>query len=95
MHGFLSFYEVMTTGNLAIDDSLAFLSSQWEEEERVMVGFQVIDREAPSGFSRVREEIEAHVAAAYLLSIQFTQLFHTFVEQADGFFQSEISNEAE
>ncbi|EZH67543.1 hypothetical protein DH09_06325 [Bacillaceae bacterium JMAK1] len=95
MHGFLSFYEVMTTGNLAIDDSLAFLSSQWEEEERVMVGFQVIDREAPSGFSRVREEIEAHVAAAYLLSIQFTQMFHTFVEQADGFFQSESDHEAD
>ncbi|GAK11146.1 alpha/beta hydrolase [Geomicrobium sp. JCM 19039] len=89
MHGFLSFYEVMATGNTALNDSLAFLENEWAGDREATVGFRVIDREPPSGWARVKEEIEAHAAAIYLLSIQFSNVFNQMAEQADGLFQPE------
>jgi acetyl esterase len=67
MHGFVSFYEVMQSGQYGLQEAASFLRHAHDDSLQVTDPFQLQVRQPPQGFDRVRDQTEAFAIAAYLL----------------------------
>ncbi|WP_018922340.1 alpha/beta hydrolase [Salsuginibacillus kocurii] len=68
MHGFVSFYEVMKSGEQGLLQTSQYLQRIVAEEEDLgSEEFLVQVQEPPTGMERVREEAEAYAIAAFLI----------------------------
>ncbi|WP_078596830.1 alpha/beta hydrolase [Evansella clarkii] len=67
MHGFVSFYEVMQSGQYGLQEAASFLRHAHDDTLQVTDPYQLQVRQPPQGFDRVRDQTEAFAIAAYLL----------------------------
>ncbi|SDH05129.1 acetyl esterase [Alteribacillus persepolensis] len=67
MHGFVSFFEVMKSGEMALNESELFLDKAAADEIVYDDEFSLTVQKVPAGMQRVREEAEAFAIAAFLV----------------------------
>lgn len=67
MHGFISLYQIMKSGDSALQDSVRFLKETEHNKVSVQEEYELTVKHAPSGWDRVKEEAEAFVIAAFLV----------------------------
>ncbi len=67
MHGFVSFYEVMQSGQYGLQEVSSFLRHANNDTLHVATPYHLQVRQSPQGFDRVRDQTEAFAIAAYLL----------------------------
>ena len=67
MHGFVSFYEVMQSGQYGLQEVSSFLRQANQGTLQVPEPYQLQVRQPPQGMDRVRDQTEAFAIAAYLL----------------------------
>lgn len=66
MHGFISLFEMMKSGELALEQTARFLEGAYHMEE-VPMAYEWTVQETPQGIVRLREEAESFFIAAFLL----------------------------
>lgn len=74
MHGFVSFFEVMQSGNYALNDTAAFLNEAFADE-RVNKPYQLTYFNQGNLTSSLRDELEAYTIGSYLISKQALSMF--------------------
>ncbi|MFZ4452361.1 alpha/beta hydrolase [Salibacterium aidingense] len=67
MHGFVSFFEIMSSGNSALQNSAEFLQEADTTSVKAKKEYNVTIQNGPSGFSRFKEEAEAFAIGAFLV----------------------------
>lgn len=67
MHGFVSFYQVMKSGDTALNQTAAFLSQAEKEDWQKKEQYELVIQDTPEGWGRVKEEVEAFAIAAFLV----------------------------
>ncbi|MFB5661757.1 alpha/beta hydrolase [Alteribacillus sp. HJP-4] len=67
MHGFVSFYEIMKSGDRALTESARFLQTASQGETTTDEKYAVKNQHGPGGFVRMREEAEAFAIGAFLV----------------------------
>ncbi|RSL33491.1 alpha/beta hydrolase [Salibacterium salarium] len=67
MHGFVSFYEVMGSGNMALQESAQFLKKADDETPQPSKNYELRIEEGSSGFKHFKEEAEAFAIGAFLV----------------------------
>ncbi|PSL50595.1 acetyl esterase [Salsuginibacillus halophilus] len=67
MHGFVSFFEVMESGQQGLQDTSQFVQRMTAEEPEHDEVFAIQSKSQPSGMERVREQAEAYAIAAFLI----------------------------
>ena len=67
MHGFVSFFEVMQSGQYGLQEVSSFLRQANQGTLQVPEPYQLQVRQPPQGMDRVRDQTEAFAIAAYLL----------------------------
>ncbi|MBU9711405.1 alpha/beta hydrolase [Evansella tamaricis] len=67
MHGFISLYEIMKTGQYGLQEATTFLRQSNQGTLQTTSPYQLQIKQTPQGFDRVRDETEAFAIAAYLL----------------------------
>ncbi|MDQ0255188.1 acetyl esterase [Evansella vedderi] len=67
MHGFVSLYEIMQSGQYGLQEVSGFLRQAHQGTLQTPDPYQLQVRQPPQGFDRVREQTEAFAIAAYLL----------------------------
>ncbi|MBU9720067.1 MULTISPECIES: alpha/beta hydrolase [Bacillaceae] len=75
MHGFISLYEVMQTGQYGLQEVSAFIRQANQDSLHITTPYQLQVRQPPQGFDRVREQTESFAIAAYLLGRTGVNLF--------------------
>ncbi len=73
MHGFISFYEIMTLGRHGLDQTVAFLNDILAEEKQIKKDFQQHLISRPKGFKKVRDTLEAYAIAVFLVYQELTK----------------------
>ncbi|WP_158735413.1 alpha/beta hydrolase [Alteribacillus sp. YIM 98480] len=67
MHGFVSFFEIMKSGEMALNESALFLTKASDESIPLENEYKLTVQKAPAGLNRVKEEAEAFAIAAFLV----------------------------
>lgn len=67
MHGFVSFYEVMKSGQYGMREIASFLNKAHSGNLHIQNDFHLQVKETPEGFDKVRDQTEAYAIAAYLI----------------------------
>ncbi|MFB4165948.1 alpha/beta hydrolase [Alteribacillus sp. JSM 102045] len=67
MHGFVSFFEIMKSGEMALNESALFLTKAADETITGEEEYKLTVQKAPAGLNRVKEEAEAFAIAAFLV----------------------------
>lgn len=75
MHGFVSFYEVMSSGNQALQESAQFLEKVENDTIDTTENYDVSVKKGPRGFKRFKEEAEAFAIGAFLVGKSMIKLF--------------------
>ncbi|MDQ0299359.1 hypothetical protein J2S78_001779 [Salibacterium salarium] len=75
MHGFVSFYEVMSSGDQALQESAQFLNKVENDTIDTTENYDVLVKKGPTGFKRFKEEAEAFVIGAFLVGKSTIKLF--------------------
>ncbi|WP_100398638.1 alpha/beta hydrolase [Bacillus sp. FJAT-44742] len=79
MHGFVSFYEVMRSGEMAMNHSVRFLGEAFAGEvNEVPEEFEIAVEQPPQGIARIKEEAEAYAIAAFLIGRTTWSQFHNW-----------------
>ncbi|SDY90369.1 acetyl esterase [Evansella caseinilytica] len=75
MHGFVSFYEVMQSGQYGLQETASFLRQVNQGMLQIPSPYQLQVRQVPQGFDRVKDQTEAFAIAAYLLGRSGLNMF--------------------
>lgn len=67
MHGFISFYEVMQSGQYGLQETTSYLRQAHQGSVYASEPFELQVRQPPQGIDRMRDQTEAFAIAAYLL----------------------------
>lgn len=74
MHGFISFYEVMYSGNHALDETAAFLSNVYQDRFQ-STNYTLDIYDAPPTLAALRERGEAYAIGGFLIGKQALSIF--------------------
>ncbi|MFA9560276.1 alpha/beta hydrolase [Evansella sp. AB-rgal1] len=75
MHGFISFYEIMQSGQYGLQEVSTFLRNAHDDSLYIPSTYELQVRQPPQGVDRVRDQAEAFAIAAYLLGRMGLNLF--------------------
>ncbi|MGY4690024.1 alpha/beta hydrolase [Salibacterium sp. K-3] len=67
MHGFVSFFEIMSSGNHVLNESARFVQKASSNSLNQEETYEVALYNGPSGLARIREEAEAFAMGAFLV----------------------------
>ncbi|RXJ04078.1 alpha/beta hydrolase [Anaerobacillus alkaliphilus] len=73
MHGFISFYEIMQSGQHGLGKTVTFLKDVFREEKGFQSDLQQTVVSRPEGFERVRDVLEAYAIAVFLIYQETTR----------------------
>lgn len=67
MHGFISFYEVMKSGQYGLQEVTSFLNRAHSNKLNLDDPYELQVKQSPEGLDKVRDQTEAYAIAAYLI----------------------------